>query len=192
MSRRRAGEPYVYFIRRSDGEGPIKIGCSSTPETRLKQLTAWAPYPLAILATIPGDEGLEWRFHAAFAASHRHGEWFDPTPRLLLTIAEVKARTFDVAGLPEGARLTSRRKRGWSEHQKLAASISHRLTALHRRGVDVPRAVSAASYRYSNDAYLNERPGYQPADARFCQEFLAAHGYEPRPIPTPDTQERAA
>jgi hypothetical protein len=102
----RPGHPaYVYFVRRADGEGPVKIGCSSHPEVRLTQLMCWAPYPLAIAATLPGNEELEYRFHARFRHLRSHREWFHPAPELDAVIAAIQAGTFDIATLPRPARL---------------------------------------------------------------------------------------
>jgi hypothetical protein len=84
---KRGSDPSVYFVRRADGEGPVKIGCSQSPLTRLAQLTYWAPYPLVLVASVPGDEQLERRFHAKFAADHSHSEWFQPSQELSRVVA---------------------------------------------------------------------------------------------------------
>lgn len=97
---RDAVQPYVYFVRRADGEGPVKIGCSRTPALRLQSLMCWAPYRLALVATIPGDSVVERRFHALFRDQHSHSEWFEPTPELVAVMNAVAAGAFDVETLP--------------------------------------------------------------------------------------------
>jgi hypothetical protein len=78
---------YIYFIRRADGEGPIKVGCSCVPKRRLIAITQWSPYPLTILASAPGEHWMERKLHRHFASSRSHFEWFHPTQELLSAIA---------------------------------------------------------------------------------------------------------
>lgn len=47
----------------------------------------WAPVPLEIVATTPGDLKLERRIHGIFAAQHSHREWFNNSPELTHLIA---------------------------------------------------------------------------------------------------------
>lgn len=79
-------ERYVYFIRPVGAAGPIKIGCSWNPETRLQALMSWSPVDLEIVARVDGDFDLERRIHGMFAAHHRRQEWFEATPELLALI----------------------------------------------------------------------------------------------------------
>jgi transposase-like protein len=79
----------VYFMRRADGVGPIKIGCSAWPERRLSALQIWSPHPLEIVASCQGAFADERRLHRQFADCRLHGEWFEATPELLATIARV-------------------------------------------------------------------------------------------------------
>lgn len=74
---------YIYFLRAGVPDSPIKIGHSWMPEQRLKDVMMWAPYPLEIILTIPGDIALERNIHNCFADCHSHCEWFKPEPRLL-------------------------------------------------------------------------------------------------------------
>ena len=43
---------YVYFIKPIGMDGPIKIGCSVSPDRRRETLEWWCPFPLEILAEI--------------------------------------------------------------------------------------------------------------------------------------------
>lgn len=103
MGLRKSDPVTVYFMRRADGEGPIKIGASQMPTKRLAEVTHWASCPLEILATLPGDAELEERLHAAFEASRLHGEWFEATPKLLAVVAQAQAGALTEATLPPKA-----------------------------------------------------------------------------------------
>lgn len=80
---------YVYFMRRADGVGPVKIGCSKVPLSRLEVHQHWAPEPLEIVATAEGDFTDEQRLHRQFATYRLHGEWFEASRPVLATLAKV-------------------------------------------------------------------------------------------------------
>lgn len=77
-----AAQSFVYFIRATSGDGPVKIGSSVRPQGRLASLDVASPYKLEIALMIPGDMRLEWRIHGHFADDHLQREWFRDTPRL--------------------------------------------------------------------------------------------------------------
>lgn len=93
----------VYFARVSGTDGPIKIGCSSWPKARCKQLGFDIAADVEVLATAPGDYVLERNLHLKFAAERVEGptradrsapiagssEWFAPAPEILAMIAQV-------------------------------------------------------------------------------------------------------
>ena len=85
-----ANDSLVYFIR---GAGMIKIGVADSPESRMSTLQAGSPVPLYLLATMQGGFSKEKELHAKFAASRRHGEWFECTPELERTIRECQAQS---------------------------------------------------------------------------------------------------
>ena len=127
---RRRGNPKVYFIKPIGMAGPIKIGCSQSPDIRRSSLETWSPFPLEIIAELGGNEVLERRFHTKFAASRRTREWFDVSAALLTAIEQIQAGTFDIESLPPPARLKSTAgRKPWSEGAKLAASYSRRIDA---------------------------------------------------------------
>lgn len=92
----------IYFLRRADGTGPIKIGCSAYPSARFYQLEMDLRVKFTALAVAPGDFATEGNLHRKFAA-HRQAmdlcpnrphvggptEWFSPAPELLAYIDEV-------------------------------------------------------------------------------------------------------
>ena len=65
---------FVYFLKPVRKKGPIKIGCSFRPVSRLTAMMSWSPYKLEIVAQIEGDFVLERKIHNCFADSHSHGE----------------------------------------------------------------------------------------------------------------------
>lgn len=82
-------QPFVYFIAPIGG-GPIKIGVSHRPKTRLRELNQSSPYPLEIVALVPGGVYDERSLHGAFVAHWSHREWFKPASEILALIEEVK------------------------------------------------------------------------------------------------------
>lgn len=96
---------FVYFIRPSGWDSPVKIGCSVYPMSRLSALMAWSPFPLEILATAPGGTGDERRLHLRFAADRLRGEWFRTTRDLIGlidSVAKTGSLPFEISGTQRG------------------------------------------------------------------------------------------
>lgn len=72
----------VYYLR---FDARVKIGTSSQPRRRLAAL--WHD---ELLAFERGDQTLERRRHAEFAALREGGEWFTAAPELLTHAAELR------------------------------------------------------------------------------------------------------
>lgn len=128
----------VYFMRPVGAEGPVKIGCSTMVEERLRALSPWAPFPLEVVATIPGDTRLEGRFHLKFMADRVHGEWFAASAELSATIAEVAAGKFDIDSLPSGPRVnwSLRKPVEWAPERRKGVGLRARLRILsHKTGM---------------------------------------------------------
>lgn len=81
---------YVYFIKPVGMDGPVKIGCSHNPASRLTTLATWSPFPLEIVATVPGGRDLERNIHQCFADLYSHREWFKADKRLTKAIRLLK------------------------------------------------------------------------------------------------------
>lgn len=78
----------VYFLRAGEF---VKIGKSTgTPDSRVNQLRTGCPFPIEVMATIPGGLDLERSLHRRFAHCRAHGEWFHATPGLLAYVAEMR------------------------------------------------------------------------------------------------------
>lgn len=74
---------YVYFIQAGDASGPIKIGVTNDPASRLSSLQTSCAEPLTLLRACPGSYEIEADLHVHFAAERLRGEWFLPTIDLM-------------------------------------------------------------------------------------------------------------
>ena len=88
-SRKQNSGGTIYFMRRADGVGPIKIGCTKQPLARLNQVQEWSPEPLTIIASASGKFKTEARLHRQFDAFRLHGEWFEAAHPVLAMVAKV-------------------------------------------------------------------------------------------------------
>lgn len=84
---RRVLEPCVYFV--GGDEGPIKIGMSSDPESRCREMRVGSPYELRVMATVTGGAALEKAYHRRFGFAHIRGEWFERHPEIVREIARL-------------------------------------------------------------------------------------------------------
>jgi DNA-binding CsgD family transcriptional regulator len=80
---------HVYFARRVDGVGPIKIGCSRFVKDRMREIGYARGHKFEALACAPGGYWEERRMHRRFAHLRLDGEWFDAAPELLSLISEI-------------------------------------------------------------------------------------------------------
>lgn len=78
----------TYFIQGADG-GPIKIGRARDPELRLQRLQCGSPIVLRLLAST--STITERGAHVRFADARLHGEWFEPTARLMAFITKLQS-----------------------------------------------------------------------------------------------------
>lgn len=65
---------WTYAIQEGD-DGPVKVGRSTSPLSRLSELQCGNPRPLRLVHAWPGV-GHEDRLHRAHADLHVSGEWF--------------------------------------------------------------------------------------------------------------------
>lgn len=174
----------VYFIKPVGMDGPIKIGCSSHPDGRRRNLDTWSPFALEITASIEGDHTLERRFHARFLSSHERREWFRASPELVETIEQINAGQFDISQLPDPlfvANFTdgkSRKRDPWFGRQM---SYSNRVGALVRRSgfscpVDVSGMVKAGDQTRIDavEAFLRDPIRHGLADNEWAVDRRAA------------------
>ena len=79
---------YVYFFRAAQG-GPIKIGYSTTPRARRKELQTGHGDVIVCVGYLRGTKQSEAMLHHAFAAQRVRGEWFAPAPMLTNLIGAI-------------------------------------------------------------------------------------------------------
>jgi hypothetical protein len=82
---------HVYFVKPVGMPGPIKIGYSKSPMERMSGLMCWSPWPLEVVASVPGNRALEKNIHECFAHHHSHHEWFHAHPEILVAVEKIKA-----------------------------------------------------------------------------------------------------
>lgn len=87
---RREGN-HIYFIGPIDGGYPVKIGFSACPPARLKQLMAWSPVDLCIIASAPGGQREETKIHYLLRVHWLRHEWFRDAPEVRALVSHVAA-----------------------------------------------------------------------------------------------------
>jgi hypothetical protein len=94
--------PVIYFIRPIGRCGPVKIGVTTKLEWRLVDLNAMSPVKLEVWIAFEGSHKLERQFHAYFADTHCHSEWFNWSPKMEATAQSIINGTFNTDALPAG------------------------------------------------------------------------------------------
>ena len=126
----------VYFIKPKGMSGPIKIGCSEVPETRLEALSVWSPFPLELIGAVKGALKDERYVHECLALHHSHREWFNAAPEVLavieriLSAGSVDAIRGDLKPV-KSIRIFASRK--WTEDRKRWWSYASRIRNAERR-----------------------------------------------------------
>ena len=85
----------VYFIQ-AGGNGPIKIGISTSPREHVKILQQGNHHELNLIAQIPGDHNLEQKVRADLQAFERGRKWFDATDEVLDYIEELQSVEYHI------------------------------------------------------------------------------------------------
>lgn len=122
-------DKHVYFARRKDGTGPVKIGVSRIPEYRIYRMSR----DLEVIATVPGVDFLERQFHTLLRDWHIGHEWFEASDAVLFVVEQVKAGTFDLSLLPANPILITRRKAEYSPERRAAIGERTRRAAARRK-----------------------------------------------------------
>lgn len=118
----------VYFAAAC---GKIKIGCSNDPAARIASVGEWIPFPITLMATMPGGYAMESAIHRMFDDEWSHGEWFNTSSRLLDFIAGVaEGRPLNI----DAQEIATRRRIFIADKKRL----SHRLNRLRKAGHELP------------------------------------------------------
>ncbi|MDE3070842.1 MAG: GIY-YIG nuclease family protein [Acidobacteriota bacterium] len=70
------GGSWIYVFRSSGPGEPVKIGRSTDPARRLKDVATGHPHRIDLVALLPGSRGLERALHERLAQFRMEGEWF--------------------------------------------------------------------------------------------------------------------
>jgi hypothetical protein len=81
----------IYFVTCDAPDYPIKIGIAFDVGRRLRQMQNAQPYPITLLAEMPGHYLHERVLHGLFKHLHMRGEWFRRDAELIDFIENVKA-----------------------------------------------------------------------------------------------------
>lgn len=67
---------YLIGYEKPGPQDIVKIGFSTDPDKRLRELQTGSPFKLRLVKTYPGNRALERRLHGLFSDVRLHGEWF--------------------------------------------------------------------------------------------------------------------
>lgn len=84
-------ESWVYILEDLDAH-KMKIGRSTDPARRLRQIAANNPHPLKLRAIIPETEVSESFLHFLFHGQRVHGEWFEMEAAQLDLVEQIEIR----------------------------------------------------------------------------------------------------
>ena len=82
-SAHRRGRVYFLLCKPEGTRGRIKIGWTDAPKARQLAIERQCPYPVTMLATIPGSRQDERAIHTKLASGRCFGEWFQASDELL-------------------------------------------------------------------------------------------------------------
>jgi hypothetical protein len=71
----------IYFVQ--ENNGPIKIGYSRSPHTRICSIKTNSSSAISLLGVIKGTKEEEKQLHSRFSHLRVRGEWFSPSEELL-------------------------------------------------------------------------------------------------------------
>ena len=131
-SRSRVG--YVYFI--GTEHGPIKIGWSANPRSRLAALQIHQAEPLILFCATPGSLQEEACLHELFKADRMMGEWFRRSPELEAEIERLRAHEIASGRSPDSPKTKQ------SIHSKLLLEHFEQCDE-ERRAIDRARSLTA-------------------------------------------------
>lgn len=179
---------YVIGIMDLDREGPIekervKIGKAEDIDKRTKTFQTASPHPIAIIATYPGAEDLEYALHSWFQSRRiglqldtgRHrGEWFnfkdtDPLPLINHAVHVIRSRHLEWISAPDREKA----------NQKAARSTNLATKRIHSLGDELQRLLNMGT-RTQAEADLVLALGFSPqtkADEELRELAFTEHVY---------------
>lgn len=156
---------FIYFMRPIGQLGPVKVGCSIQPLSRLAQYQAWSPIPLEVFFSFPGGPKIEAALHAHLADTFSHHEWFHASEKLQRI----------VAGLRDG--------RAWGDLITLGQKSPMRSASARRIVTQSTRQRQSYLMRLHHAA--NRVKLWVPQDVYSICSRWSGYGREPSIHPTP-------
>lgn len=98
-----SGEGYVYIFKIHEF---CKIGISSDPKRRMKQVSTLSPYEVEkfyVSRLFENPEDVERKMHSYFWKEREHGEWFKIPFNTAVEVLELYTKSFKT--IDEGARM---------------------------------------------------------------------------------------
>jgi len=96
---------FVYIVAKEDHSQPWKIGRTTDPDQRMKQLQAHSPAKLVYVKIVEAHQSLESSLHRQFAKYRSHGEWFElPEERATEALARLDGEAWVQIVRPQGKR----------------------------------------------------------------------------------------
>lgn len=199
MSEHYTAADRVYFLRPVGQPGPVKIGCSFNPQSRLSVMMSWSPVPLEIVAICDGSFAEEARLHRVFALSHSHGEWFqfsDELGDVVRRAAAGEPLESILSGFPDNGHGAGRGKLAWTVGRRAYQATLTRAYAARKRAeavrgqrLEFPSIVDEIA-----DAVFREnRALTQEEEAKLSEIFGEPERHFPLPSPpSPTTEQRAS
>lgn len=183
---------FVYFMKPVGRDGPVKIGCSFTPISRLDTFMMWSPEPLEIAATAPGNMSDEYAVHRRFAHLHSHCEWFRADDALTeaIKVVALTGSLSHIMAMPDGPNLRKGAGKKRTEGRRLYISYAarvriakHKLQDAGVRAWREPDDVGSMMSSWS-ESFRSDAEGVAPDAAQFdrLHEYLAdprAHSVVP-------------
>lgn len=169
MTAWRKSPRFVYFLRRFDGTGPVKIGCSAYPGQRARQISSDLKEKVVVICHAQGGFVEEQRLHRQLATHRLDGEWFHPAPEVLAIAAFIH----DKGKLPP----TSERDRnvvlaarylGGETLEAIATDFS--ITRERVRQILRKQGVPSLGYR---DAHKRHAAPIEPEEEEIAEKFLS-------------------
>lgn len=112
---RAASRQFVYFLQIGDR---VKIGTSSKPLIRVREIAASLPGPVKRVVIVEGGRRDELRLHDRFKAYRTGGEWFVASRPILLTIGRCASAGVVIHDRTENERWPQSRSAGKFESKR--------------------------------------------------------------------------
>lgn len=171
---------YVYFLRPIGQPGPIKVGHSVHPVSRLNAFQTWSPVLLEIVSQVEAEQTMERQIHDRFGKWSLHGEWFHPVEELISLAEGVRdgKKIEDLVDLSIKTGRPRRRPNPKSPLARIVGGFKNRVgraqqyaTSVRGKYVPIPESVSAILS--SAGGYLQAYRALTPDEVETLEAFIS-------------------